>query len=702
MRPVVTAAVFLIVWQAGLSTLSPAYPHGDSGETAGVALHLGIAHPPGYPLPTLLSHLAVRLLPVGCVAWRVSLLSLAAAALAGALLTVALLVMQRGLPPLLAMLLGVTGGLALEIWNQMTMAKGSVYTVTIALLGALAVCLARLALHSSDPASGAKPWRWVLLFGLALGLGCGGHYPMLAPFVPFLFLGACLMLWKRPGALRAITLGLVALVLSASLYLYLPLRAYSAHPMFRWAEPGTWARFKWLTLRQQYLSIEQQSREGGGILLAARFADRFTAGFSRAGVLLLGLGVASAIVQRRWWLLAFGAGGCAEIAAAALYPKLEPDALWVADPFFSAGWFALALVLTGGLAWAAMLPGRWWRAAVAAGSLALVFYELRGGFQSVSKRWNYYATDQQANLASTLPPKALLFCEGDAYIAPLLYGLYVDGQRPDVRMIIPIFLHQDLSWGLRQLRAQYPDLGVDSLKPGDHIWLKAKDIMENHPERPWNYTLTAAPGWPFTPYATPYGLVFRIRGDPAAHPDLAIDRQMFRYRLRGTLSPGIVREPFAKVIRDNYIQAHFGRGIYRQRRNEQHLALKHFDRARRLGSPEAALNAGLLYYARGEIDRAALCWRQARDLAPDRPEPHVNLAVIALHQQPPQPEEAIRLCERAVALNKDFAKAYEMLARAWYMKGNLPRAIEHLKRAVILNPDNPGLRTLLQTIKEKG
>ena len=80
----------------------------------------------------------------------------------------------------------------------------------------------------------------------------------------------------------------------------------------------------------------------------------------------------------------------------------------------------------------------------------------------------------------------------------------------------------------------------------------------------------------------------------------------------------------------------------------------------------------------------------------------MNLAVIALHQQPPQPEEAIRLCERAVALNKDFAKAYEMLARAWYMKGNLPRAIEHLKRAVILNPDNPGLRTLLQTIKEKG
>ena len=71
------SAAFLAVWFLGLLTLAPGYPHGDSGETAGVALFLGIAHPPGYPLPSLLGNLFARWLPVGSVPWRVSLMSLA-------------------------------------------------------------------------------------------------------------------------------------------------------------------------------------------------------------------------------------------------------------------------------------------------------------------------------------------------------------------------------------------------------------------------------------------------------------------------------------------------------------------------------------------------------------------------------------------------------------------------------------------------
>ncbi|MEK7475378.1 MAG: DUF2723 domain-containing protein [Candidatus Coatesbacteria bacterium] len=691
-RRLVPAAAFLIVWQAGLLTLAPGAPHGDSGETAGVALHLGIAHPPGYPLPTLLGHLAARWIPAGSVAWRVSLLSLAAASTAAAAGTIALFRLAPGLPAWLVLALGVAGGLPLEVWNQMTLPKGSVYTVTIALLAGLAALLS-----SQD----ATPGRRGAAGGLTAGLAACGHYYMLVPFAPFLLAEFVRSIRGRPGAARAGALAACGVVLGASLYLYLPLRTTAAHPSFRWAEPVTWGRFQWLVLRRQYVSIEKQGRGNGGLLLAGRFADRFRAGFGWPGVLLVPVALGLAWRRRAWWLMAVAAGGVGEIAAAAFYPKLEPDALWVADPFFSAGWWAAGLLLAGGLALLAEQPGRWLRGVVVAAALALAVQSAVGGFNRVSKRWNYYASDFMANLADTIPRNAILFAEGDAYIAPLLQGLFVDDLRPDVRLIIPIFLHFD--WGLAQIQMQYPDLRMKSLKPWGHIWIEAKDIMEANPGRPWCYTLTTSTGWPFGKWAVNEGLVYQlwVHDKPSmAHEDAA-DRRNLRWRLRGVFSAAAKRDPFDRVQRDNYIQGYFGRGIWRHTRREEALAMRLFERARRLGSPEAALNAGLVYYGLGDLGRAERCWREARDGAPDRPEAWVNLGLLALRRMPPQADEAIQLAEAGLARDRKFARAYEVLANAWYLKGDVPQAVTRLREAIALEPGNPMLKRMLAAMLKR-
>src|ERR1700746_3899818 len=57
------ALFFLGVWALRLATLHPAYHPDDSPEITAAMAELGIAHPPGYPLPTLLGPLAVLLLP---------------------------------------------------------------------------------------------------------------------------------------------------------------------------------------------------------------------------------------------------------------------------------------------------------------------------------------------------------------------------------------------------------------------------------------------------------------------------------------------------------------------------------------------------------------------------------------------------------------------------------------------------------------
>lgn len=54
------AVVFVVCLCVYVSTMSRSISGGDAGELAVSACQLGVAHPPGYPLFTLLYHLAYR------------------------------------------------------------------------------------------------------------------------------------------------------------------------------------------------------------------------------------------------------------------------------------------------------------------------------------------------------------------------------------------------------------------------------------------------------------------------------------------------------------------------------------------------------------------------------------------------------------------------------------------------------------------
>ena len=68
-------------WLAGLITfivycftLAPSVVHIDSGELAAVQATLGIAHPTGYPIFTIIGHAFLRLPIPGTVIFRLNLL----------------------------------------------------------------------------------------------------------------------------------------------------------------------------------------------------------------------------------------------------------------------------------------------------------------------------------------------------------------------------------------------------------------------------------------------------------------------------------------------------------------------------------------------------------------------------------------------------------------------------------------------------
>ena len=85
MRPLIPLALFLAAFIYLLFGLNPSFYADDSPETITAAATLGVPHPPGYPLLTLMGRLA-SLLPLGGIPLRVNLLSAFLAALICALL----------------------------------------------------------------------------------------------------------------------------------------------------------------------------------------------------------------------------------------------------------------------------------------------------------------------------------------------------------------------------------------------------------------------------------------------------------------------------------------------------------------------------------------------------------------------------------------------------------------------------------------
>lgn len=207
-------------WAAGLSlaalalyvfTLAPtvATVFDDSLEFQVVLPTLGIAHPTGYPLYTLLGWLLSRLVPLGDPAYRVNLLSAVAAVAAVGVLYLA---MRRvGSSRLAAAACCALFAASSVWWSQATIAE--VY----ALHGLLVAILLLLAL-------GQGPQRWTPI-AFVFGLGLAHHRTtlLLAPALAVLYAWEAVQepALRRPRRWLALA---AAAALPLVLYLYLPLR----------------------------------------------------------------------------------------------------------------------------------------------------------------------------------------------------------------------------------------------------------------------------------------------------------------------------------------------------------------------------------------------------------------------------------------------------------------------------------------------
>jgi len=202
-----------------LRTLAPSVLRvfDDSLEFQVVCPTLGIAHPTGYPLYTLLGWLCTLLVPVGDAAYRVNVLSALGGALAAGLTCLAVvaglrLVGPTGWPARIAGLVaGGTLATSSTFWEYSTVAE--VYTLNAAFLAAMVFLLLRWATRR-----GRTP---LLLAALCFGLSLTHHRTMVL-LTPVFLLFIATLDWR--ALLQAPLRRLVAILLPLSLYLYIPWR----------------------------------------------------------------------------------------------------------------------------------------------------------------------------------------------------------------------------------------------------------------------------------------------------------------------------------------------------------------------------------------------------------------------------------------------------------------------------------------------
>jgi hypothetical protein len=469
----------LVVFAVYLITLAPSVVQIDSGELAAVQSTLGIAHPTGYPLFTLLGFLFSKVpLPFQNI-FKANLLAAIFCAI-GIVFLVRSSYLMLGHPQAKAKLKpagkkakdikpvkpetpwaleetariisaafsGLLAAFSLTLWKQS--ASVEVYSLHILLISLIIYGLLRAFFSPADGKEKAsfKPW---LIFFLFLGLGFSNHMTTL-----LILPGAALLFfWKEKFSERTFGQAFYALPaflgVLAVLYSYLPLRA-SLKPALNWGNPANWEYFWRHFTGKQYrvwlFSSSASAREHLG-----NFIKNLPAEFAFLGLVVVLVGFLYARKRSRrisWFLLT-------SVLVTVFY-AINYDISDI-ESYFILVYISLALFAAFGFArlWE-FLKTKKRTANLAVPILILpLLFELAISFPKADERGLFIYEDYTRAVLNSVEPGSVIFSyQWDYFISASLYFQRVEGFRKDVAVIDKELLRR--SWYFDQLQRNCPDV----------------------------------------------------------------------------------------------------------------------------------------------------------------------------------------------------------------------------------------------------
>jgi tetratricopeptide (TPR) repeat protein len=705
------AAVFLLSLALYAATAAPEFLFDDNPEFIASAHVLGITHPPGYPLFSLLGKLFSLLAPAA-VPFAVNLCSAFFAAAACALIC-RILWRMTGLAALSAAA-ALLFAASQTFWSQAVQAE--VYTTNIFFTALLLHCLIELDL--------TRDMRAIPALALAGALAIVNHYTavLILPVIAAYILVAHRQHIRGVG--RALAPAAFALVLGLSVLAYLPLRS-AAHPPVAWdatRPPEKWLENqrvkKWFAAHPKQAWASQDTAAGFFIHLQGveTLGDVQRVGLGQKLKFLKHYGV-RALHQAPWvWVLFLAPGAWALLrrrGLGALFACLflttsagflltlnylyGPRTTYVVSFFYITSFLFLFLAAGLGLA-DTVGRARAGKFASAAILLALAGASVYSNAHASSMLHNHIAADYGRNMLRTMGRDGAVFSPVVTESFPLACLRIVNGQRHDT---IVYGKHGDAE---REIGRRGDPFGVmaqaqaTEQNPGDAF---IKTLTASRPTYLTMGAMTQRPGI----YPVLDGILYHLIAadrppqDPPPGP-------WNKYQMRGVSLQHSGYDYLTRYVVSKYFLL---QGAQKIQENQPGRAEQIFSDLRRFNPDSQFLHLALaaIYFRIGNLEKALASTEDARDAPPEEGKPSlINVSIynnlgdyyLAMGRF----KDAVASFEKMHQLDPTRALAWFQLGRAhqanaeWFIKNHAPqqaaaaclRSLEAFKKYTASDKDN--------------
>ena len=445
------AIPFCLTFTAYLKTLCPTVYTGDSGELALAIYTMGIAHPPGYPLLTLIGKLFLTIVP-GNVGYILNILSALFASIASGLAAYVIRILlfapenrEKRDPLVISIAVGAMFGFSNALWE---VAVGlEVYG-----LGMIFILLSLFSLLKFDEGG---DYRMLLLAIYAFCIGLTNHLTIAALALPI----AIVMVTKRTP-LKYWIWGFVLLIIALSAYLYLPIRS-SQNPLVDWDHPANLSVFfSHVTARryQSYISGFRFDNYFENLWRSVRIiADQFPLWLSLFGA--LGIIVSKTITRRIKLLL--GIIVLFNLFTVAIYDIPDIEQYYLPSIFVcGVGIASLALRIFD------IISQNRSPRIVAMIVILIALLTLGVNFGRNDQSENRLGYDYGMCILNSVPPNSLLISIADNSNSSIYYLHYIEGLRPDLEIYDPVKT-------FRMLRGKVAVDSYDTVQTGQNLCYRA-------------------------------------------------------------------------------------------------------------------------------------------------------------------------------------------------------------------------------------
>ncbi len=578
-------------------TLAPTVSWIDSGELATVCTTLGIAHPTGYPIYTLIGRL-FSLLPFGSPVQNLNLLSLLFISFSNLFLFFVLVTifellfpeLQNAWRSYISLVSTLIFSFTPTLWSQAT--SNEVYALSF-FLDVILFYLICYLLKLKISGKPAQPNKHLYLLFFLYGLSFGNHLSTVLLLPGFVFL--LLMIYgKSLFEIKKILLLLSFFLLGVSVYLYLPIRS-PLNPLLNWGDPSNLSNLKRHVSGWQY-RVWMFSESSQAFWESLKNYLRLF--YSQFPLYLFPWAILGFVVllKKRWEVLIF----LLLVFLFTIFYGINYQIQDI-DPYFLPSFLVAAIWLGCGMAWLfAFLRGLKYilRTIVIVLIIlfsALPFINLFRNYFKQDKDRNYFACDYAENILRSMKKDSILLTRIWDHYSPWLYLKFIENKRPDVRLIDTELCRR--SWYLKYLQQNYPELYRNSEeqisdfrdqvylfengKPYDpnlieksYVYMVQSFLLKSYPEKPDYADLAMDEKFLTSFIQFPEGMVFRLQKDmgyyPYSYPE---------FQLRGVLDQKVYKDDrtlfylkdYTAMIQNRISYLHF----FKQDSIAQNLNLKY-------------------------------------------------------------------------------------------------------------------------------